>query len=371
MKKLILLLFIPLVFSCGNDSKKEQESKFAANRDIRSDAEVYVNGEFSKYFLHRKVSTPKMIVKNSEFELTIDEIKKYYNNKRKFLEEDIQNIKNYVELIAYYVNDAKKYELDSMVNYVNVYRKNILGIEPTNKDAIKRNFTLLLERRKQQISNLEQDTQYYKGAVEASMDGIKLAELYCEVNSEITDIKLYKSLNEKYADLEKAMEAKYNDYSYSRTAFNQWSTAVKENCFKNIIDDEKFNDKKKITLGCFSPDFCEHAVSNQFKKILKLHDKKKFEIIGFYLNSKQDEKLYEMKTYFDKFFDINQMSTEDIIRLTQVHKIDIAIDLAGYTYSNRYQIFNQRCAPLQVSYLGFAGSTGLNNMDYLIADKNV
>ena len=129
--------------------------------------------------------------------------------------------------------------------------------------------------------------------------------------------------------------------------------------------------KKKITLGYFSPDFCEHAVSNQFKQILKLHDKKKFEIIGFYLNSKQDEKLYEMKTYFDKFFDINQMSTEDIIKLTQVHKIDIAIDLAGYTYSNRYQIFNQRCAPLQVSYLGFAGSTGLNNMDYLIADKTV
>ena len=143
-----------------------------------------------------------------------------------------------------------------------------------------------------------------------------------------------------------------------------------------FIDNKEFNnqnliDKKKITLGYFSPDFCEHAVSNQFKQILKLHDKKKFEIIGFYLNSKQDEKLYEMKTYFDKFFDINQMSTEDIIRLTQVHKVDIAIDLAGYTYSNRYQIFNQRCAPLQVSYLGFAGSTGLNNMDYLIADKNV
>ena len=78
-----------------------------------------------------------------------------------------------------------------------------------------------------------------------------------------------------------------------------------------------------------------------------------------------------MKTCFDKFFDINQMSTEDIIRLTQAHKVDIAIDLAGYTYSNRYQIFNQRCAPLQVSYLGFAGSTGLNNMDYLIADKTV
>ena len=120
-----------------------------------------------------------------------------------------------------------------------------------------------------------------------------------------------------------------------------------------FINNKKFNNqnlinKKKITLGYFSPDFCEHAVSNQFKQILKLHDKKKFEVVGFYLNSKQDEKLYEIKTYFDKFFDINQMSTEDIIRLTQVHKIDIAIDLAGYTYSNRYQIFNQRLSLIHI-----------------------
>ncbi|MDC3068547.1 tetratricopeptide repeat protein [Candidatus Pelagibacter sp.] len=143
-----------------------------------------------------------------------------------------------------------------------------------------------------------------------------------------------------------------------------------------FIDNKEFNnkdliEKKKITLGYFSPDFCEHAVSNQFKQILRLHDKKKFEIIGFYLNSKQDKKLYEIKDYFDKFFNINQMSTEDIIRLTEAQKVDIAIDLAGYTYANRYQVFNQRCAPIQVSYLGFAGSTGLNNMDYLIADKTV
>ena len=54
MKKLILLLFIPLVFSCGNDSKKEQESKFAANRDIRSDAEVYVNVNFLSIFSTEK-----------------------------------------------------------------------------------------------------------------------------------------------------------------------------------------------------------------------------------------------------------------------------------------------------------------------------
>ena len=51
--------------------------------------------------------------------------------------------------------------------------------------------------------------------------------------------------------------------------------------------------------------------------------------------------------------------------------IDIAVDLMGFTKSNRYQIFSDRCAPIQVSYLGFAGSTGFKNMDYLIADENL
>jgi len=174
-----------------------------------------------------------------------------------------------------------------------------------------------------------------------------------------------------------------NDITKNKKIITPWQALsvidspklLKENIML-FINNKEFNKKnliykKKITLGYFSPDFCEHAVSNQFKQILKLHDRKKFEIIGFYLNSKQDDRLNEMKNYFDKFFDISQMSTDDIIKLSEVQKVDIAIDLAGYTYANRYQIFNQRCAPIQVSYLGFAGSTGLNNMDYLIADKRV
>ena len=185
---------------------------------------------------------------------------------------------------------------------------------------------------------------------------------------------------DKYNESKKNME---KDITNNKKTITPWQALsvietpklLKENTML-FINNKEFNQKKliykkKITLGYFSPDFCEHAVSNQFKQILKLHDRKKFEIIGFYLNSKQDEKLNEMKSYFDNFFDINQMSTEDIIKLTEDQKVDIAIDLAGYTYANRYQIFNQRCAPLQVSYLGFAGSTGLNNMDYLIADKTV
>ena len=129
--------------------------------------------------------------------------------------------------------------------------------------------------------------------------------------------------------------------------------------------------RQKINIGYFSANFCEHAVSNQLSEILKMHDKNKFNTFGFYLGTKVDNKLKEIKNNFNDFFDISEIETRDIIQLVKDLKIDIAVDLMGFTKSNRYKIFNNRCAPIQVSYLGYAGTTGLKNMDYLIADESV
>ena len=131
------------------------------------------------------------------------------------------------------------------------------------------------------------------------------------------------------------------------------------------------NSNEKINLAYISANFCEHAVSNQISEIFKIHDRNKFKTFGFYLGTKIDSRLEEVKNSFDRFFDISQIATEKIIQLVKDLKIDIAVDLMGFTKSNRYQIFSDRCAPIQVSYLGFAGTTGLKNMDYLIADENV
>ena len=133
----------------------------------------------------------------------------------------------------------------------------------------------------------------------------------------------------------------------------------------------EINSNKKINLAYISANFCEHAVSNQISEIFKIHDKNKFNTFGFYLGTKVDSRLEEVKNSFDHFFDISQIATEKIIQLVKDLKIDIAVDLMGFTGSNRYQIFSDRCAPIQVSYLGFAGTTGLKNMDYLIADENL
>ena len=50
-------------------------------------------------------------------------------------------------------------------------------------------------------------------------------------------------------------------------------------------------------------------------------------------------------------------------------KIDIAFDLMGVTSQNRIALFKNRISPIQISWLGYCNTTGLNEMDYLITDK--
>ena len=72
---------------------------------------------------------------------------------------------------------------------------------------------------------------------------------------------------------------------------------------------------------------------------------------------------------FDKFIETNSKTDKEITKLSRDLKIDIAIDLMGFTKSNRFGIFVKRCAPIQINYLGYPGTSGSNCIDYIIADK--
>ena len=65
------------------------------------------------------------------------------------------------------------------------------------------------------------------------------------------------------------------------------------------------------------------------------------------------------------------MSDEKFIELCVKNDIDILIDLAGYTNGNRVNVFRARCAPIQILWLGYCNSLGIQNMDYIFADKNL
>jgi len=131
---------------------------------------------------------------------------------------------------------------------------------------------------------------------------------------------------------------------------------------------------RKIRIGYYSADFRNHAMAYILARLFELHNKLKFELIGFSLNpvNKSNDEMYKrISSAFNQFIDVSSKNDKEIAQISRDLKIDIAVDLMGYTSNNRFGAFIQRCAPIQVNYLGFSGTSGSNCMDYIIADKTI
>ena len=78
-----------------------------------------------------------------------------------------------------------------------------------------------------------------------------------------------------------------------------------------------------------------------------------------------------LKKSFDKWNDIKGLSDRELLILSKNLDINIMIDLNGFTVGNRITALKARCAPLQISWLGYCNTLGIKNMDFLFSDKNL
>jgi predicted O-linked N-acetylglucosamine transferase (SPINDLY family) len=127
-----------------------------------------------------------------------------------------------------------------------------------------------------------------------------------------------------------------------------------------------------VRIGYFSSDFFNHATSYLIAELLESHDFNKFEIYGFsYGPPIHDDMNHRLKQNFTEFYDISIKSDHDVAILSRNLKIDIAVDLKGFTQNSRTGIFTERCAPIQVNYLGYPGTMASSSYDYIISDINI
>lgn len=123
---------------------------------------------------------------------------------------------------------------------------------------------------------------------------------------------------------------------------------------------------EKIHLGFVSGDFVDHPVSFFIRGILETLDRNEFEIY-LYSETVVDSGKLPKDTKFNL---IKNKKSEDVFKLMHDdHRIDILFDLSGHTAFNRLDIFNYRCAPIQITWIGYPNTTGLENMDYRITDS--
>lgn len=129
---------------------------------------------------------------------------------------------------------------------------------------------------------------------------------------------------------------------------------------------------EKIRVGYFSSDFRNHPVSYLTAELFELHNRDRFEIFAFSLVSGEKDEMQErLQLSFDTFVHVHDKSDGQVAQLARDLKIDIAVDLGGFTTNNRFGIFSFRAAPIQVSYLGYLGTTGASYIDYILADEMI
>ncbi len=127
---------------------------------------------------------------------------------------------------------------------------------------------------------------------------------------------------------------------------------------------------KRIRVGYFSTDFKEHPVAYLIAKVLEQHNHDQFEVFGYSLHGSSSGVMRQrLAKSFDCFTDVQDMSDKDISLRARQDKIDIAIDLNGYTQNSRTGIFAYRVAPIQINYLGYPGTLGADFMDYIVTDR--
>ena len=143
------------------------------------------------------------------------------------------------------------------------------------------------------------------------------------------------------------------------------------------LEDYNFNFKNlknnKIKIGFLSSDFKTHPVSFFLKGLLLNLNKDKFEIslISNLHKSHYDNITDELKLLTKNWININSLSDSEATNLLRSFELDILIDLCGFFRGNRFQVISNRAAKIQACWLGYNNTTGIKNMDYLIADHNL
>ncbi len=130
----------------------------------------------------------------------------------------------------------------------------------------------------------------------------------------------------------------------------------------------QFSPKKKLKIGYVSPDFYKHSCSWVILPLLIAHNRNKVEVTCFSLTKNEDNVTQKIKKHSDKWFEIYNLTDQEAADLVVNNRIDILIDLAGLTANNGLTIFAHKPAPIQVTWLGFPGSTGLDTIDYRLSD---
>ena len=203
------------------------------------------------------------------------------------------------------------------------------------------------------------------------LDG--LGSVHCQQGNVDAAIEIFKEviridpLNKKYHSSLLLTQNYCTDASPDMVLENHKKWAEK---FEQTSKDIKHvgNADKKLNIGYISPDFRTHSVAYFVRHLIEKHDRNNFNVYCYSNSLNSDATTEEIKNSSDHWKNIAKFNDSDIFKIIRNDNIDILVDLSGHTAGNRLSLFAMKPAPIQISYIGYPSTTGLQNIDYHITD---
>ena len=320
--------------------------------------------------------------------------------------------KKYSEII-FKIEQIKKEEINpSLLNLLGVCRMLSTNSIETIKLAIedfKKSYYLEKDKTKTKdtIKNLINasstlfDKEYIKNERNLGSDFFEEIDLIYQQNKQIfdNDVNLLKAISKV---MKRTSDAK-STIQYLRKILNLHSdpdTIASYNFFNNYIFDWKqsdyyqnskkinqklpifssgelinlkFSKKEKINIGFVSSDIrSKHSITYFLKTVLLFYNQEKFKIYLYHNhNLINDPSTIELNNLVSNFSYVNTLKDTEVINKIREDEIDIIIDLNGFSSNHRLALFKNRLAPIQISWCGYTNTTGLDEMDYLLVDRNL
>lgn len=124
---------------------------------------------------------------------------------------------------------------------------------------------------------------------------------------------------------------------------------------------------KVLRIGFISADFRDHAAAKFFMPVMReLSKRTDIECIAYCNNATNDKVTNQFMRLFPQWRNVKSMPIDTVVELIKTDKIDILFDLSGHTAGHRLDVFAHRAAPVQLTWIGNPGSTGLQTMDYIV-----
>ena len=126
---------------------------------------------------------------------------------------------------------------------------------------------------------------------------------------------------------------------------------------------------RRLRIGVVSGDLWGHPVGYFLQAILPVIDASRIELVAYSTGFRNDELTARIRPYFSGWKQLNGLTDEDAAAMIHADGIHVLLDLAGHTAGNRLPVFAWKPAPIQASWLGYFASTGVAEIDYLLADR--